>query len=135
MNARTFQDSISSRSEPVQDKIEPNLANRLNENIGFNDPSHVRTFVFGQAGRLGLQGFNASHGSPSHGRTIFPFEFGRRGLQRFNNVPTFGEQRQNMNFFDGQGLFGLNVVDRVGQSKHKAIYNHLLLFYGVLIIL
>ena len=51
------------------------------------------------------------------------------------NVPTFGAQRQNMNFFDGQGLFGLNVVDRVGQSKHKAIYNHLLLFYGVLIIL
>ena len=112
---------------------------------GFNfvGPSRgSRISPMDQAGRLGLQIFNNTFNGgfgdfqfaqPSGKRNVFPMD--RLGLQRFGNDPTFGAHRQDLNFLDRKGLFGLDVVDRVGQSKSEKNYNHLFMFYGVLIIL
>lgn len=136
-NARTFQDDISSRLVPVQEN---------NELIGFNGfgfapPPRRCIFPAAQRCRQGLQTFGnfTNHGNgvqlgigptrPRSGNAV------RLGLQRFNNVPAFGAHRQDLNFLDRKGLLGLDVVDRVGQSKSEKIYNHLFMFYRVLIIL
>ena len=166
LNARTFQENILPPSIPVQDTNEPIRFNGHGIGFNHNPPSRGRwifPFRTDQANRLGLQGFNfgpfnqttLNHNTPFLGgfapprpRGLSPLgQAGRLGLQSFSNntfqnpfppsagspsrprgIFPFGADRQELNFFD---------LDRVGQSKYEAIYNHLFLFmfYGVLIIL